>query len=549
MISILALITVLMVVGGALGDQNDSKVIRAEDVESALKDGKPYNFDGRTVEGDLNLSGETLGSVQFVDTMFDGAVNFNGAIFTGGATFEKSRFSGDASFENAKFHGNHVNFDNAKFSGLANFKSANFSCNAYFDWAKFNGKRVYFKDAFFGGNETSFRESQFNGIADFKDSSFSGSKAIFKHAAFLNLAIFENAVFHSSASFDKVTFSGEANFKLSEFLEDASFESANFAGNPTEFTGSKFLGEKTDFSNAQFAGLTANFSNVTFSSCDIDFTNAEFAGKNYTNFVRAKFSGDRVRFRKANFSGEVASFNETEFSGGYADFAGARFDNSNSYFLGATFDREALFNHAWFSGTTYFDYAWFKEGASFVDATLQGRLHLTRTRYDNLFIRWDDIEGGLAWDDGAYFSLLKNFKTLGYVTDYLNCYMDYRKEQRGQFSGLRWFFDLLLELSYGYGKEPAKPIFWSIVIISICSLIFRRLYWKHIRKDFPEAIRFSISIFFSGTRLFVESPPKVDEKWPPELKALFQLERILGIIFTALLILAISESVIQPYLI
>ena|GEM_PF-4612037 len=41
---------------------------------------------------------------------------------------------------------------------------------------------------------------------------------------------------------------------------------------------------------------------------------------------------------------------------------------------------------------------------------------------DKIFIRWDSIEGKLAYDDAAYLSLLKNFKERGYLEDYDYCY-------------------------------------------------------------------------------------------------------------------------------
>ena len=89
------------------------------------------------------------------------------------------------------------------------------------------------------------------------------------------------------------------------------------------------------------------------------------------------------------------------------------------------------FDDAQFNGTTSFNNSRFKDDALFEGTKFNCTLYLIRIKYDKLYIRWRDIKN-LAYDDAAYLSLMENFKKLGYVEDYDNCYFEYRKEHRIQ---------------------------------------------------------------------------------------------------------------------
>ncbi|MDD1726826.1 MAG: pentapeptide repeat-containing protein, partial [Methanothrix sp.] len=152
--------------------------------------------------------------------------------------------------------------------------------------------------------------------------------------------------------------------------------------------------------------------------------------------------------------------------------------NGTAYFKNTTFnvtdftegqfDKEARFEDASFTGKTSFENARFKEDALFENATFEDELNLTRARYSKLFIRWHSLQGGLAYDDAAYMSLMKNFKDLGYYEDYDSCYFAYRKAHRSQEDwpsvpdweeAIRKFIDRPLEWFYGYGTKPFNAFF------------------------------------------------------------------------------------------
>lgn len=85
-----------------------------------------------------------------------------------------------------------------------------------------------------------------------------------------------------------------------------------------------------------------------------------------------------------------------------------------------------------FKGDISFNSTFFEEDALFWNTTFLGKLELSRTRYGKLYIRWNDINGSLLYDDAAYMSLMKNFQELGYFEDYISCYSQYMKVRRAQ---------------------------------------------------------------------------------------------------------------------
>jgi len=105
---------------------------------------------------------------------------------------------------------------------------------------------------------------------------------------------------------------------------------------------------------------------------------------------------------------------------------------------------------------------------------------------------------------------------------------------------LNKFLDNLAKYSYGYGVKPLRPLIWSIVIILLFAIIFKSPETFILSK---ESIYFSFNTFFSGAgKLFVEMP-KLPETSTVEIKFLFDLERLLGIIFIFLLVIAFTKTV------
>jgi hypothetical protein len=272
----------------------------------------------------------------------------------------------------------------------------------------------------------------------------------------------------------------------------------------------------------------------------------------YADFVLSKFKRD------ADFS--VSEFNSS------ADFTGSRFNIT--YFRWVQFNKETNFIDAQFAGKAYFNGSRFREDPFLDNATFQKELSLTRTRYDKLYIRWDNIEGGLAYDDAAYMSLMKNFKDLGYYEDYDSCYYNYRVAHRkvawssmpGWEEAVRKPIDYLLEGFYGYGTKPFNAALFSLGIV----LVFALFWWsvglggpedrtqeslKDIEEwldgDITDILAFSATVFLSGTRLFIDPPPlpRIEGRSRSTIKKAFILERVLGALFSVLFFIAISGTI------
>ncbi|HNX09255.1 MAG TPA: pentapeptide repeat-containing protein, partial [Methanothrix sp.] len=403
--------------------------------------------------------------------------------------------------------------------------------------------------------------STFNGDATFGYSAFNGT-AYFGDSAFNVYAYFGDSAFNDTANFGESAFNCPANFDDSAFNGDAYFGDSAFNG-------------------------TAYFWNSAFNG-DAIFVYSAFNGTAY--FGDSTFNGDAT-FGYSAFNGD-AYFISSAFNG-TTDFGSSAF-NGTTDFVEAEFFKESSFDDSQFNGTTSFNNSRFKEDALFEGSDFNCTLYLIRTKYEKMFIRWSGIKD-LAYDDAAYLSLMDNFKKLGYLEDYDNCYYEYRKEHRdrdwgGKYHGMspveeriRKHIDAGLEIFYGYGKKPLYPLGWAIGTV----LLFGIAWWigglethndksrKDLRKGIIEkygsgkktgpknqskgrdwrreieipidAMIFSATIFLSGTRLFVD-PPKLPElpRWSKSTtKFVFTAERVLGAFFSILFFLAIGATVIR----
>jgi len=246
----------------------------------------------------------------------------------------------------------------------------------------------------------------------------------------------------------------------------------------------------------------------------------------------------------------------------------SRFNVSD--FSATKFNKEAQFNDAQFAGTASFNNSQFTGDALFENTTFQSRLSLTRTRYDKLFIRWYNIKGGLVYDDAAYMSLMKNFKDLGYFEDYDSCYFQYRREHRSQpwpavnhwEAGIRKVIDYPLEWFYGYGTKPLNAFLISLGIIIIFGGFWGALGLggpkdrtkeglkegeEWLDGDIAGILGFSVTVFLSGTKFLFDPPaiPKIEGHSRSLIKKAFELERVLGALFSILFVIAVSGTIVR----
>lgn len=529
-------VILILMIGLSTGTLEE-RVIQASEVETIIRAGEAAEFDSYTIKGDLNLSGLTIEQpVHFNNTIFQDFVNFESTIFNGSTYFWWSQFNSDADFEYSEFNGE------------AGFMASKFNDSAYFGSSQFNDIADF-------------------GFSEFNDSAYFGSfnsDAIFMMSQFNNTAYFRGSEFNGDAVFEGTQFNGPVDSKINSF--------ADF----------KDLGDFiADFAYSEFNGK-AIFRDSQFNS-SLDFARAQFNSK--ADFKGSKFNSN-ANFAYSEFNGK-AIFARSQFNS-FADFSRTQFDNTTD-FSESMFRKEIKFTDAKFGGFTSFDVSQFKEGAFFENATFEDKLALTRTSYDELHIRWNSIKKGLFYDDTAYLKLIKNFKDLGYFEDYDNCYFQYRKDRRGQPWSLhpleepaRKFLDLLSEWSYGYGTRPVNPFVGSLLLIVLFGLAWRSIGFDKNRISVEknaiideyafsyavspktsnnntnwskfqsilfalEPFGFSAAVFLSGTRFFIDPPeiPEMPEKSKHIGKRIFNLERILGAIFTGLFLIAVSRTVIR----
>ncbi len=513
----------------------DGRTVFADRILEQIAAGEPVEYDGYTIEGALdldrltnlptveeglfyqvnhtNLSGQKkaiASRIRIANSTIKGWVNFNNTIFSTPVDFKNTSFEGHAGFRGAVFKKG-TDLSGSQFSKYADFLGSEIPNHAYFNNSRFHDY-ADFEGAYF--DYANFNAS-FTDIADFKYAHFNGD------------AYFGGTGFNDIADFGTAGFNGYADFGFAGFNDTADFRGAGFSGT-VGFLGTRF-------------NDTAYFSGVEFNGT--------------TKFDGVKFNGD-------------ADFEGAEFNRG-ASFSSAEFNSTD--FTKSQFDKEAHFEDADFIGKTSFENAHFKEDALFENASFEDELNLIRTRYSKLFIRWHSIEkGGLAYDDAAYMSLMKNFKELGYYEDYDGCYYAYRKAHRSEDwpsvpdweEAIRKFIDYPLEWFYGYGTKPFHAFFWSLGIVLAFFFYWRWLGLggpqdktkeslkdgeEWLDGDLTDILGYSVTVFLSGTRFFIDPPalPKIDGRSRSWMKKAFILERALGMLFSVLFFIAISGTIVR----
>lgn len=384
---------------------------------------------------------------------------------------------------------------------------------------------IRINDSYINGS-VDFREVIFNNAIDFSGSNFA-KKANFGGSIFNDTANFQNAIFISEADFAKSIFRAYATFFNAMFKAQVYFWRAEF-------------NDYAHFGNAAFDRIA-------------NFEKAKFFG--YAAFYDTTFKLTAI-FSEANFM-DIANFRASKFYK-HEYFTDVLF-NKNAYFLNAIFEQDASFSNSEI-----------RESASFENTFFKGKLFLTKTNYNRLYIRWQNIKDSLVYEDSAYMSLMKNFRDLGYLEDCDSCYFQYRKEHRAQpwptvndwEERARKLIDYPLEWFYGYGTKPFNALIISIIIILIFG-IFWRVFGLGGGKDITKAtlpageewlnggiadiLGFSVTVFLSGTRFFIDPPalPKIEGRSRSLIKKAFTLERLLGALFSILFFIAIGGTIVR----
>jgi hypothetical protein len=526
------------------------------------------NIDGTDVKiigSPIRITDSIIDEADFKSAILENITNFKSSTFNGPAYFESTTFNGPAYFSYSTFN-SPAHFSYSTFNSPADFTNSKFNSPAYFSYSTFNSPAHFSYSTF--NSDAHFSSSTFNNNANYLTTTFN-SPAYFSSSKFNGPAYFSNSTFNGNAYFGSSTFNSTACFRPSTFNGIANFANSNF-NNIVDFSSSTF-NNTVDFSSSTF-NSTANFRPSTFNNTT-NFSNSNF--NNIADFSSSTFK-NTTNFSNSNFN-NIADFSSSTFNNA-AYFMHSTFNNA-AYFLNSTFNRPdfsetqfkkvASFKDSRFNGATSLDSSHFYEYALFENVKFNGTLSLIRTKYDDkLFIRWSSISR-LVYDDAAYFSLLKNFKDLGYLDDYDLCYFEYRREHRGHdWLGIpdweeiiRKAIDYPLQLFYGYGTKPLNAFFVSLGIIIIFGIFWRTLGLggphdltkEKLRPDqdwvdsIIDILGFSVTVFLSGTRFFIDPPavPEIEGQSRSLIKTAFITERLLGALFSILFFIAISSTIVR----
>jgi len=479
-------------------------VIQATEILIKIQEGMPAEYNQVVIVGNLSLD----------------HIEKNLCIVTSLIKIKDSKIRGTTNFENIIFQ-EPVDFENTVFEGPASFNKSQFN------------------------NEAIFKHSQFMDSADFESSQFKGF-AQFDKAQFEKLVDFSRSRFFKDAFFSESQFNDSAKFIRSIFVEDVDFGKTKFRGEIL-FIGTKFKGN-------------ADFIESLFEKC-ANLVGSEF---NQNAEINCQFN-ERVIFSNCQFNGSSrfigSCFKEN------AVFTNSRFKNDTD-FSETKFSKIANFNDAKFERAISFNNSQFEEDALFLNATFSGTLYLIRTKYDKLYIRWENI-GKFFYDDAAYQLLVENFKKLGFFEDANRCFFQWNKDYRYR-SGCSIYtagWNWLMEKLYGYGVEPRNSLISSFFLI-----VFFGIIWDLIEKKKGRALDsndnqnrkrispqssvlvkklnhfvFSAKVFLSGTRLFID-PPKRDRllgKWDNFAGFIYILERFVGALLFFLFVVAATNTLIR----
>lgn len=382
---------------------------------------------------------------------------------------------------------------------------------------------------------------------------------------------FSNVFFSNSTEFTGNVFEKEVNFEETNFARPAHFRGSQFEANAF-FLSDKFL-DGADFGESQFNGIAC-------------FTGAQFC--NYAYFRDGKFKGDG-QFSAIHFCND-AYFSNTQFDKD-CYFGGARFDE-NAYFKNAQFnfvnfeksrfsgyvgfseakfDDDAYFREVQFSGISDFSDTEFYEDAYFEEAQFDMSFDLSRSKFDRLYVFWNNIDKVLVYDGSTYLLLIKNFNSQEKFSDADECYYKYRRvSQANKNFGWSKLGDILAWLSCGYGVHPGYTLIWSMAfIISFGVIIWagngvqidlyhgrsrgdlstkhNKIYKKRIEKRQNEiaSISFLDSIYFSALIFFHTLHPS---SWRPSKRWslwLILFEDIVGWLLLALFLVALANVIIR----
>ncbi|ODS41291.1 hypothetical protein BEH94_08600 [Candidatus Altiarchaeales archaeon WOR_SM1_SCG] len=223
---------------------------------------------------------------------FKKLLDFRDVVFNDDLSFVDAVFNGGVDFTTAGFNGK-VDFQGAIFRVGAIFRWVTFSCEARFLDATFECD-AHFEMAKFK-DKSNFRMAKFNGGAIFAETSFRGTD--FEMTNFAKDAEFKKVVFEDDAKFRYTTFNGDTNFNETKF-----YRSVEFVGHSMKITVSMYGSRIDNWDENQvfLKNSHVNFSDSNFEHPEkVQFVNVDLSK---ASFLHCKDIDKIGRFEKIKWA-------------------------------------------------------------------------------------------------------------------------------------------------------------------------------------------------------------------------------------------------------
>jgi len=439
--------------------------------------------------------------------------------------------NGDLHMELTKIHGE---FEaSLRFNGMASFIGATFDEYALFIGATFNRKAefhgaIFNKAAFFINariNMAHFGEATFNKGAYFDTSVF--DKAAFNEATFNERIWFRETIFNGKTWFEKVIFNGETWFYRAKFNGATYFDEAVF-------------------------NKGAEFSRVTFRR-DVFFTDLKFEGGSLIIFRSVLFRDPYLVYFDGTDMGRLLLLN-TDIEG--ISLSNARLPRGllrahellrRSNYTGFTFD-DVIETYRRLRGNLERNHRFSDSGILFIgemearkERKYYEKLKEHRERKERIITEQQKLES-------KFHKLME--KGRWHVISLIERIV-FQLEKVGLWLYVNFFSPYALYKHFSkYGESILRPIAWSIITIFVMPLLFTVLsifpsappgnqpfdasaIFNRLINEYSSNLKLSILLFFQMA--------SVDYKTPMSILILSILERILGLLFPALEILALKR--------
>ncbi len=489
----------------------------------------PIFFERMKVNNSVNLKGAKFSSVVKLDDIIVGRdLNAMQAQFTNNATVSVNRASIKGS----------ASFDEAKFTNTVNFENSNFACNLY-------AKNTTFYDR----ANAFFRRVNINGSAFFDFAKFNGT-VIFENSIISRFFSAQESEFQKQFIFKGMEIGYDAVFDLAKFGDSAIFDGTrvglNFSGKKMNFEGTDarvsfegmIVGEAVRFVNVAFAG-TVNLKYANFRDLFIYCTENGFPPIKQISLERAQIQR-QLDIKNVSFENLLAVSLKVV---GPANLKGLiirkKADLTHCSFTTLTLEDICLpktKNSLILDGINY----WSVE-AKHISAQDDGNCQGS----GETVIIGEEVEQSIKYDSSIYTKLEAFLKSKGDPDLADSVYIALKDREMEVHTPVVKGLYYLWALVAGYGRKPLNTLMFSVFVIAIGCIVFRKKSGM-IHKEGRKEITYNYNALWYSVDLFV---PFVDlntaNAWMPGRERKFaphwaRLQRFLGLILVPIFLAALT---------